>query len=251
MILTEIENTIDQKGAAYFILIDPDKLPIEKTEVFIKHCVKSGVDGFLIGGSLMVNGDLDLSIKEVKKYSTLPIIVFPGSVNQVSKYADAILFISLISGRNAEHLIGKHVQAAPLIKRFSLEAISTGYILIESGQTTTAEYMSESKPIPRNKPEIAVATALAGEYLGMKLIYLEGGSGAENSVPLEIITEVSKNVSVPVIVGGGIRTPDEARAKVNSGAKIIISGNLFEDENNWDLIPKFCSAVHIKQSIEV
>lgn len=250
-ILTEINNTIVQKGAAYFILIDPDKLPIERTEVFINHCVKSGVDGFLIGGSLMVNGDLDLSIKEVKKFSSLPIIVFPGSVNQVSKYADAILFISLISGRNAEHLIGKHVQAAPLIKRFNLEAISTGYILIESGQTTTAEYMSESKPIPRNKPEIAVATALAGEYLGMKLIYLEGGSGAENSVPLEIISEVSKNVSIPVIVGGGIRTPDEAREKVNAGAKLIISGNLFEDENNWDLIPKFCTAVHKKQSIEV
>ena len=123
-------------------------------------------------------------LKKLKNIVMFQLLVFPGSVNQVSKYADAILFISLISGRNAEHLIGKHVQAAPLLKKFELEAISTGYILIESGQTTTAEYMSESKPIPRNKPEIAVATALAGEYLGMKLIYLEGGSGAENSVPL-------------------------------------------------------------------
>ena len=111
--------------------------------------------------------------------------------------------------------------------------------------------MSESKPIPRNKPEIAVATALAGEYLGMKLIYLEGGSGADNSVPLEMIRDVTKNVSVPLIVGGGIRTPNEAKEKVNAGAKIVISGNLFEDENNWDLIPKFCSAVHSKEEIEV
>ena len=250
-ILNVIEKTIVQKGAAYFILIDPDKLPLYKTEIFVKHCVKSGVDGFLIGGSLMINGDLDASINEVKKHSNLPVIIFPGSVNQISKNADAILFISLISGRNAEHLIGKHVQAAPLLKKFDLEAISTGYILIESGQTTTAEYMSESKPIPRNKPEIATATALAGEYLGMKLIYLEGGSGAENSVPLKIIEEVSKNVSVPVIVGGGIRTPNEAREKVNAGAKVIISGNLFEDENNWDLIPDFCSAVHTKYPLEV
>lgn len=250
-ILNVIEKTIVQKGAAYFILIDPDKLPLYKTEIFVKHCVKSGVDGFLIGGSLMINGDLDASINEVKKHSNLPVIIFPGSVNQISKNADAILFISLISGRNAEHLIGKHVQAAPLLKKFDLEAISTGYILIESGQTTTAEYMSESKPIPRNKPEIATATALAGEYLGMKLIYLEGGSGAENSVPLKIIEDVSKSVSVPVIVGGGIRTPNEAREKVNAGAKVIISGNLFEDENNWDLIPDFCSAVHTKYPLEV
>ena len=250
-ILSVIEKTIEQKGAAYLILIDPDKLPIDKTAIFVNHCVKSGVDGFLIGGSLMINGDLDASIKEVKKNCDLPVIIFPGSVNQISKNADAILFISLISGRNAEHLIGKHVQAAPILKKFNLEAISTGYILIESGQTTTAEYMSESKPIPRNKPEIATATALAGEYLGMKLIYLEGGSGAENSVPLKIIEEVSKNVSVPVIVGGGIRTPNEAREKVNAGANIIISGNLFEDENNWDLIPDFCSAIHKNHNIEV
>ena len=115
-IITQIENTIDRKGAAYFILIDPDKLSIEKTEVFVNHCVKSGVDGFLIGGSLMVNGDLDSSIKEVKKYCNLPIIVFPGSVNQVSKYADAILFISLISGRNAEHLIGETCTSSPINK---------------------------------------------------------------------------------------------------------------------------------------
>lgn len=250
-ILSVIEKTIQEKGAAYFILIDPDKLPIDKTEIFVNHCVKSGVDGFLIGGSLMINGDLEASIKEVKNHCDLPVIIFPGSVNQISKNADAILFISLISGRNAEHLIGKHVQAAPLIKKFNLEAISTGYILIESGQTTTAEYMSESKPIPRNKPEIASATALAGEYLGMKLIYLEGGSGAENSVPLKIIEEVSKNVSVPVIVGGGIRTPNEAREKVNAGAEVIISGNLFEDENNWDLIPEFCAAIHSKLPLEV
>jgi len=246
-----IKDTIEKKGAAYFILIDPDKLPLEKTESFVTYCETAGVDGFLIGGSLMINGDLDMSIKEVKKHSNLPVVIFPGSVNQVSKFADAILYISLISGRNAEHLIGKHVQAAPLLKRYNLEPISTGYMLIESGKTTTAEYISESKPIPRNKPEIAAATALAGEYLGMKLIYLEGGSGAENSIPTKMIEEVTKNINIPVIVGGGIKTPLEARDKVMAGAKIIITGNFFENENNWELIPEFCSAIHTNQQIEI
>ena len=246
-----IEKVIQEKGAAYFVLIDPDKLSIEKTESFVKYCEKSGVDGFLMGGSLMVDGDLDESIKEVKKHCSLPTIIFPGSVNQVSKYADAILFISLISGRNAEHLIGKHVQASPLIKKYNLEPISTGYMLIESGKTTTAEYISESKPIPRHKPEIATATALAGEYLGMKLIYLEGGSGADNSVPNEMIKMVTNNVEIPVIVGGGIRTPETAREKVDAGAKIIITGNFFEDEKNWDLIPQFANAIHNKLPLEI
>lgn len=243
-IYNHILNTIEQKGAVYFILIDPDKLSIENTEAFVKHCQKVGVDGFLIGGSLMINGDLDKSILEVKKHCELPVLIFPGSVNQVSPYADAILFISLISGRNAEHLIGKHVQAAPLLKKYNMEAISTGYMLIESGRTTTAEYISESRPIPRNKPEIAAATALAGEYLGMKMVYLEGGSGADNSVPTEMIAEVKKNIKIPIIVGGGIKSPNDAMEKVKAGANIIITGNFFEEENNWELIPDFADAIH-------
>jgi len=246
-----IENTISKKGAAYFILIDPDKLALDKTKIFIEHCEANGVDGFLIGGSLMVFGNLDESINEVKKHTKLPVIVFPGSVDQVSQFADAILYLSLISGRNAEHLIGKHVQAAPLIKKYNLETIPTGYMLIESGKTTTAEYISESKPIPRNKPEIAAATALAGEYLGMKLIYLEGGSGAEKSVPNEMIKMVSSQISIPLIVGGGIKSPNEAREKVESGAKIIITGNFFEVENNWQLIQDFADAIHKNHSLEI
>ena len=249
--LTYIKNTIKDKGAGYFILIDPDNLPIDQTEKFVKHCVKSGVDGFLVGGSLLINGDLDKSIETIKQNCDLPVIIFPGSVSQLSSKADAVLFISLISGRNAEHLIGKHVLAAPLVKKFNLEAIPTGYMLIESGKTTTAEYVSESKPIPRDKPGIATATALAGEYLGMQLIYLEVGSGAENSVPNEMIEMVSGQVSVPVIVGGGIRTPEEARAKVKAGAKIVVTGNFFENEDNWDLISLFAASVHSDQSIKI
>ncbi len=246
-----IEKTISQKGAAYFVLIDPDKLKISQTKEFIRHCEQSGVDGFLVGGSLMINGNLEKSIEEIKNYTSLPVIIFPGSVNQLSGKADAVLFLSLISGRNAEHLIGKHVLAAPMIKKYNLETISTGYMLIESGKTTTAEYVSESKPIPRDKPEIATATALAGEYLGLKLIYLEAGSGAKNSVPNEMIEMVSSQVTVPVVVGGGIRTPEEAGQKVKAGAKIIVTGNFFENENNWELVSQFADAVHSNQSIEV
>ena len=250
-IYNNLLNTIKTKGAAYLILLDPDKLPISKIAPFVRNCEKAGVDGFLIGGSLMLSGDLDSFIENVKVETSLPLIIFPGSINQISSYADAILFLSVISGRNSEHLIGKHVTASPLIKRANIEPISTGYILVESGVTTTAVYMSGSLPVPRNKPEIAAATALAGEYLGMKLIYLEAGSGAQDSVPDEMVKVVSKECSVPLIVGGGIRNPQSARKKVENGASIIVTGNFFEDENNWDMIREFAGAIHYKLPIEV
>ncbi len=232
-------NTIKRKGAAYLVLIDPDNNKEEKLSRFVKHCSECGVDGFLVGGSLLVNGDIEKCIKIVKQNSPLPTIIFPGDVNQVYKPADAILFLSVISGRNPEHLIGKHVLAAPLIKKTGIESLSTGYMLIESGTITTAQYMSGSLPLPRNKPEIAAATALAAEYLGMKLIYLEAGSGAQNPVPDEMVKAVSQNCTLPVIVGGGIRTPETARRKVQNGAKIIVTGNFFESEDNWPLIKEF------------
>ena len=250
-IYNHLLNTIQSKGAAYLILLDPDNLPLSKIASFIRHCEKSGVDGFLIGGSLMTSGDLDSFLETVKVETSLPLIIFPGSINQISSVADAILFLSVISGRNPEHLIGKHVTDSSLIKRAKIEPISTGYILVESGVTTTAIYMSGSLPVPRNKPEIAAATALAGEYLGMKFIYLEAGSGAQDSVSDEMVKAVSKECSVPIIVGGGIRTPQVARKKVENGASIIVTGNFFEDENNWHLIKDFASAVHFKLPVEV
>ncbi|RPI68079.1 MAG: geranylgeranylglyceryl/heptaprenylglyceryl phosphate synthase, partial [Ignavibacteriales bacterium] len=212
---------------------------------------KSGVDAFLIGGSLMLNGNFEPFIETVKNNSDIPAIIFPGDINQISGKADAILFLSVVSGRNPEHLIGKHVIAAPLVKKAGIEPIATGYILIDSGITTTAVYMSGSLPLPRNKPEIAAATALAAEYLGMKFIYLEAGSGADNSVPDEMIKAVSSVCTIPVIAGGGIKSPLAARKKVESGAKIIVTGNFFEDENNWDMIKDFADAVHIKNPVTV
>lgn len=244
-------NTIKLKGAAYLVLIDPDTINEEKLSRFVRHCSNCGVDGFLVGGSLLVNGDIEYCIRIVKKNSPLPTIIFPGDVNQVYKPADAILFLSVISGRNPEHLIGKHVLAAPLIKKTGIEPLSTGYMLIESGTTTTAQYMSGSMPLPRNKPEIAAATALAAEYLGMKLIYLEAGSGAQNPVPDEMVKAVSRNCTVPVIVGGGIRTPDAARRKVQNGAKIIVTGNFFESGDNWPLIKEFAESIHVNLPVVV
>lgn len=250
-IYNKILSTIEQKGAAFFILIDPDKVDSNKLEEFIKISENSDVDGFLVGGSLMMSEDFEIFLQKIKSLTSLPVIIFPGNVAQVSKYADAILFISVISGRNPEHLIGKQVLAAPFIKKTNLEALGTGYILVDSGSTTTAVYMSGSLPIPRDKSEIALATALAAEYLGMKFVYLEAGSGAKLSVPNEMVKFVSKNLSIPVIVGGGLRSPKDVAEKVNSGASVIIVGNFFEDENNWSLIKDFSSAAHLKKGITV
>lgn len=246
-----LQDTIAKKGAAYLILIDPDKLNGDKTLEFVKHCESSGVDGFLVGGSLMIDGDLRKTIDSIKSVCKLPIITFPGSVEQITPNADALLYISLISGRNADQIIGKHILAAPYIKKIGIEPISTGYMLVESGKTTTAEYISNSKPIPRSKPEIAASTALAAEYMGMKLVYLEAGSGADLSVPNEMVKLVSTYCTVPVIVGGGIRDAQTAHEKVQNGGKIIVTGNYFEDEGNWDKIKEFADAVHIKEPSEI
>ncbi|HMU42009.1 MAG TPA: geranylgeranylglyceryl/heptaprenylglyceryl phosphate synthase [Ignavibacteriaceae bacterium] len=242
-------DIIKTRGAAHLVLLDPDKVSSNKLSGLLDVCAAGSVDGLLIGGSLMMNGDFQSFLKEVKAHTKIPTIIFPGSVNQVSEFADAILFLSVISGRNADHLIGRHVIASPLIKRSGIEPISTGYILIESGVTTTAIYMSGSLPIPRNKPEIAAATALAAEYIGMKLVYLEAGSGADNPVPNEMIKAVSEYCTIPVIVGGGIKSPEAAHEKVKNGASIIVTGNFFEKENNWNMIKEFASAVHTKQGL--
>ncbi|MCX8056657.1 MAG: geranylgeranylglyceryl/heptaprenylglyceryl phosphate synthase [Ignavibacteria bacterium] len=237
---------IEKKGALFFLLLDPDKTSADKIDDLITHIESADVDALLIGGSLILDSDFNDFVKTIKSKTKIPVVIFPGGVEQVSPYADAILFLSIISGRNPENLIGKHVIAAPLIKRINLEPISTAYILVESGKTTTAEFLSNSKPIPRHKPDLAAAHALAAEYLGMKLIYLEAGSGAELSVPEEMIYVVSKMCSVPIIVGGGIRSPEVARKKVEAGAKIIVVGNHFDNHENFSELEKFTSAVHYK-----
>ncbi|MFH0990467.1 MAG: geranylgeranylglyceryl/heptaprenylglyceryl phosphate synthase [bacterium] len=234
----------ERRGAGYFILLDPDKNDEAQLPDFIQNATESGVDAFLIGGSLILTDGFERQIALVKKNTNVPVIIFPGGVQQVSRAADAILFLSLISGRNAEYLIGNHVLAAPMIKRANLEAIPTGYMLIESGRTTSAEFMSGTRPIPRNKPDIALAHALAGELLGLKLLYLEAGSGAEESVPESMIAAIAKHCTLPLIVGGGIKKPEEARSKVAAGASFVVTGTVMEGKNNHSMIRDFAEAVH-------
>jgi putative glycerol-1-phosphate prenyltransferase len=200
------------------------------------------VDFLFVGGSLLTHDRLDSCLKVLSANTGIPKIIFPGSTLQINSKADAILFLSLISGRNAEMLIGKHVVAAPYLKNSGLEILSTGYMLIESGNSTTALYMSNTLPIPSNKDDIAVCTAMAGEMLGLRLLYLDAGSGAQNPVPVSMISRVKENVTIPVIVGGGLRTPALAYESLKAGADLIVVGNAIEKDK--DLIFRIAEKVH-------
>lgn len=211
------------------VLIDPDKQRKENLYLLLEDAMLHGVDYFFVGGSLMTSDNFELCIQTIKENSNIPVVIFPGSPLQISPAADAILFITLISGRNPEALIGQHVVAAPYIRKAKLEVLPTGYILIDSGKPTTVSYMSNSLPIPNDKPEIAVSTAMAGEMLGLKLIYLDGGSGAAKPVTNKLIAAVRKNINVPLIAGGGIRSGNEAYHSYQSGADLLVVGNALEE----------------------
>ncbi len=209
-------------------LLDPDRISankIFKVTRFISDCQVSAI---LIGSSLLKTEDFDGFVRQVRDATKHPVILFPGGSHQVSKHADAIFFLSLLSGRNPEFLIGEHVKSVFLIKSYGLEVIPVAYLLISSNNYTAVEYISNTRPIPRNKPEIVVAHALAGEYLGMKAIYLEAGSGAKDPVPSALVKEVRKHISSPLIVGGGIRTVDSAERILEAGADFIVLGNIIE-----------------------
>ena len=224
------------------ILFDPDKLRLKQMEAALDLAVECGVDYFFIGGSLVVNDMLDELLVKVHRRCSIPLILFPGNSFQLSYRADALLFLSLISGRNAELLIGQHVISAPFLKMSPLEIISTGYMLIDGGVQTAVQYMSNTYPIPATKDDIAVCTAIAGEMLGMKLIFLDAGSGARNPISESMIEAVSGAVSVPVIVGGGIRTPEKVTANLQAGADLIVIGNAIEKDPG--LIRELAAAVH-------
>lgn len=213
------------------ILIDPDKYSEKELIKVINISNENHIDFFLTGGSLTFNSIED-SIKIIKKHSDIPVLLFPGNVMQINPLADGILLLSLISGRNPEFLIGNHVLAAPVLKKSGLEIFPTAYILIENGKSTSVEYMSNTQPIPADKPEIAVATAIAGEFLGLKLCYLEAGSGASKTIGIKMIEEVKKNISIPVLVGGGIKSASQAEAIYAAGADIIVAGNAIEQNAN-------------------
>ncbi len=231
------------KGQKSFaVLIDPDKVDEASMEELITLAIDAEVDFLFIGGSLVVSNRLDQVVKQVKDSCNIPTVLFPGSPSQISSYADALLYLSVISGRNAELLIGQHVISAPFVRQSGLEIMSTGYMLIDGGAPTTVSYISNTIPIPADKNEIAMCTAMAGEMLGMKLIYMDAGSGARRPVTESMILKVASVIEVPLVVGGGITSPEKAYLNCKAGADVIVIGNAIEKDAS--LIREMSAAIH-------
>ncbi len=236
-------TTRKQQGKKSFaVLIDPDKVNEGSMEQLIKLAVDAKIDYFLVGGSLVVSDYIDECVQYIKHNCDIPAILFPGSPSQISKHADALLYLSLISGRNADLLIGQHVVSAAVIKQSGLEIMPTGYMVIDGGAPTTVSYISNAAPIPADKNEIAVCTAMAGEMLGMKLIYMDAGSGARRPIAETMIAKVAAAIEVPLIVGGGILEPEKAYLNCKAGADVIVIGNAIEKDSS--LIAEMAAAIH-------
>ena len=233
-----------KKRANYFCLLDPDELEADKIQDFAKMCEENGADGLLVGGSIMVNNKFETNLKLIKESVNIPVLIFPGIFDFVSPHADALLLLSVVTSRNPQMLIGEQVRAAPLIKHYGLESIGTAYMIIESGNSTSVQFMSGSLPLPRTKNDLAVAHALAGQYLGMKMIYMDAGSGAKFAATDEMVTAVRKNVELPIILGGGIKSPEVAMQKAKAGADFIVTGNVLEENPDPKLIQEFADAIH-------
>jgi len=241
-VFKHLKSVIEKRGAAYVVLLDPDKKNDSSIESRVELANKSNVDALFVGGSLMMDGKCNDRVRRIKETSDVPVIFFPGGVGQLNAYYDAMLFMSVISGRNPHYLIGEQAIAAPMVKDIGMETIPTGYMLMDGGAGSTVEFMSGTRPIPMNRPDIAVAHALAGQYLGMKLIYLEAGSGAIHPVSNDVVHAVSESLDIPIIVGGGIRDVETASEKVKSGASIIVTGTVVEE--NSSIMSEIADAVH-------
>lgn len=242
-VLSNIFQAKKENKKSLAVLIDPDSLSKDALEQQMTNAIKADVDYFFVGGSMITDDCLDETLAFLKENTSIPIVIFPGSIYQINAKADAILFLSLISGRNPELLIGKHVLAAPMLKKSGIEVLPTGYMLIDSGQQTTASYISGTLPIPNNKPSIAACTAMAGEMLGLKLNFLDAGSGAENPVTSEMIKATAAVTDNPIIVGGGISSAEKAVENWNAGADIVVIGTAFE--NDPSIIAEISAAKNI------
>lgn len=243
-ILEDFQQAKARGQKKFVVLIDPDKVRLGNMDKVLDNAVQAGVDYFFIGGSLIVNNMLDQCLVTIKEQSHIPMILFPGNSFQLSWKADGILFLSLISGRNADLLIGNHVIAAPYLKLSPLEVLPTGYMLVDGGAATSVLYMSNTRPIPAHKEDIAVCTAMAGEMLGLRLLFMDAGSGAPTPISQELIESVNGAISIPLIVGGGIRTPEKAAANARAGADVVVVGNSIEKDPG--LVLEMAAAVHGK-----
>lgn len=244
--INRIYNSLTEKKRhgkkSFAVLIDPDKVNDDKLPGLINLATTAKVDYFLVGGSLVISDYIDECVKFIKRSCNIPVVLFPGSPSQVSKSADALLYLSLISGRNPELLIGQHVISAPVVRNSGLEIMSTGYIVIDGGAPTTVSYISGAAPLPADKNDIAMCTAMAGEMLGLKLIYMDAGSGAKRPITESMIEKVSQSISVPLIIGGGITDPEKAYLNCKAGADVIVVGNAIEKDES--LIAEIAAAVH-------
>ncbi len=234
---------------SFAVLIDPDKVSLRNStdntivlDEFIDLSIQAKVDYLLVGGSLVISNHLDECVQHIKQNCDIPVILFPGTPSQVSKFADALLYLSLISGRNPELLIGQHVVSAPFVKQSGLEIMPTGYIVIDGGAPTTVSYISNAIPIPADKNEIAMCTAMAGEMLGMKLVYMDAGSGAKRPITESMIRIVADHIEVPLIIGGGIPNAEKAYLNCKAGADVIVVGNAIEKDSS--LIKEMAAAIH-------
>jgi phosphoglycerol geranylgeranyltransferase len=236
--------TENRDGCGFFWLIDPARVIPEMVDPRWSKAREAGVDAILIGTSLGFSPAAETAIKNIRANTDLPLILFPGSAMQVNRFVDATLFLSLVSGRNPQFLIGEQVSGAPMIKAFGIEPIPTAYILVESGGTTAVQYVSQTMPIPSDKPDLAKANALAAEYLGMKFVYLEAGSGAPHPVPAEMIRQVKEYISVPVIVGGGLTTPEQIMQAARAGADFVVVGSALEFNPTSGFLREMAQAAH-------
>lgn len=241
-VLSQLQTLRREKRKAFAVLIDPDKVNVSQITTLAELCNQAGVDFAFMGGSLMLSQHLDACIQEFKSNSDIPVVLFPGSPAQVSSYADALFYLSLLSGRNPELLIGAHVVSAPMVKASGLEVISTGYLVIDGGAPTTVSYMSGSAPIPRDKDDIALCTGMAGEMQGKHVLYMDAGSGARVPVSESMIRKLSQHTEIPLIVGGGITDPEKAYLACAAGADVVVVGNAIE--KNPGLIREMADAVH-------
>lgn len=244
-------DIVELRGAVFCLLIDPDRSDAAQFVSLAQEAESCGVDCILVGTSFSLSSTFSSSVQQIKGVTPLPVVIFPGSYAQITPHADAILFSSLISGRNANYLIDEQVKGAPIVRQCQLEPIPTGYMLIESGPLTSVQYVSGTMPIPRTKNDIAAAHALAAQYLGMKLVYLEAGSGARDAVAPEMVEAVSTYVDIPVMVGGGIRTPEQCAERVEAGASFVVVGHQLETGTDLSLLRQLTAATHNREKVTV
>ena len=232
-IYKNIQKAISSNEKLLAVLIDPDKFSIKNTRLFIQKINDSIITHIFVGGSIVENDCTSVLVGEIRKYTSLPVVLFPGDITQISKNANALLFLSLISGRNPDYLIGKQVQAVSKLRKTNLEIIPTGYVLIENGKQTTIEKVTKTKPLLKRNIQNIIDTAKAGELLGMKIIYLEAGSGALHPIPTGIISKVKNELNIPLIVGGGIKKREQLLNAYDAGADLIVIGTAFENDDSF------------------